>query len=739
MFIFINMIRSITYDEVLREAFLEKFVEQKQLQLEAPKSDIPPAGMYKLPNQPKGSYYAVFGNNWYYFFPERLTYAAGGDVDEQLSHKKVTDAAEIKKLNRRAKWFRKFSASELQILAKITPKDNTLTYIDTEDGVETARKVLVTPEVVISRMDPKKAAQRIYDAKGIVRDNESEALAVISNITNSQEYWRINKAFMDKVDPKKRTIVEYLRSFLSTADLCRAAWLLEGTLSKGDYSVLKQLNTYGEIKKVATWVYRNMPNSIKNQLNSKEKRQFDAELPAMEITFPGGVGLQLPAYGNGFGGTGAVNLKADYYAGLAQNLKGWHPDAARMVWNYLHSPELYLNEFKNDLNSVDFRDFMAQVGSVAGQATYWTWEETVQYLRELAYSPEGIVGTVVLDVFPLTRWIPKVVFGILLADDIYKISTGTSNDETVMNMIFDALGVFHTAIISAVGKVFRPLLRGIISIIGRGFKMTAPGVKYLVQFIQRASKSVIATLERIGGGKLLSTIVQTFKEGLTLIKSTIKDIPFLKGAITYLDKALATIELYWIGMIKPFLETLQNVIKTVARWPGQTVEYIMGKLGYGAETLPAKAVKAGVHTIPVAYSIDWALRSYAKWKSEYDLKQLSEKQQRAFLQANSELLQEHVIGVPNVKRLESWKYDETAGELKSFGVWNNYEEQMSDAFGNIIPMEMVLYDTLKIEGESATYIKVMMPLDPNLKTIEEVYIKRSEIDRVNTKPLKDIK
>ena len=192
-------------------------------------------------------------------------------------------------------------------------------------------------------------------------------------------------------------------------------------------------------------------------------------------------------------------------------------------------------------------------------------------------------------------------------------------------------------------------------------------------------------------------------------------------------------------MIKPFLETLQNVIKTVARWPGQTVEYIMGKLGYGAETLPTKAVKAGVHTIPVAYSIDWALRSYAKWKSEYDLKQLSEKQQRAFLQANSELLQEHVIGVPNVKRLESWKYDETAGELKSFGVWNNYEEQMSDAFGNIIPMEMVLYDTLKIEGESATYIKVMMPLDPNLKTIEEVYIKRSEIDRVNTKPLKDIK
>ena len=88
MFIFINMIRSITYDEVLREAFLEKFVEQKQLQLEAPKSDIPPAGMYKLPNQPKGSYYAVYKNNWYYFFPERITYAGGGDVDEQLAIKK---------------------------------------------------------------------------------------------------------------------------------------------------------------------------------------------------------------------------------------------------------------------------------------------------------------------------------------------------------------------------------------------------------------------------------------------------------------------------------------------------------------------------------------------------------------------------------------------------------------------------------------------------------------------------
>lgn len=736
--IFINMIQSITYEDIIREAFLEKLVEKKQLQLEAPKSDIPPAGMYMLPNQPEGSYYAVFGNNWYYFFPERLSYAGGGDVDEQLSHKKVTNATEIKKLNRRAKWFRKFTEAELRVLAKITPKDDTLTYIDT-DGVETARKVLVTPEVVVSRMDPKKAAKRIYDAKGTIRDNESEALAVISNITNSQEYWRINKAFMNQVDPKKRTIVEYLRTFLSTADLCRAAWLLEGILSKGDYSVLKQLNTYGEIKKVATWVYRNMPNSIKNQLNSKEKQQFDKELPQMEMTFPGGVGIQMPALGGPGRGTGAVNLKADYYAGLAQNFKGWHPDAARMVWNYLHSPALYLNEFKDDLDNLDWRDFMAQIGSTVGQATYWTWEETVQYLRELAYSPTGIIGTVVLDVFPLTKWIPKVAFGILLADDIYKMATGTSNDETVMNMIFDALGVFHTAIISVVGKVLRPLMQGLIGIIGRGFKMTAPGVKYLVQFIQRASKPVIETLKKIGGGKLLSKLVQAFKEGLTLIKTTIKDIPFLKSAITYLDKALATIELYWIGMIQPFLETLQNVIKTIAKYPSQTVEYIMSKLGYAAETLPTKAVKAGVHTIPVAYGIHWALQNYAKWKSEYDLEQLSEKQQRAFLQANSEMLREHVIGVPNVKRLESWKYDDKAGELKSYGTWTNYEEQMSDAAGNIIPMEMVLYDTLKIQGESATYVKVMMPLDANSDRIEEVYVKRSEIDQVNTKPLKNIK
>ena len=738
MFIFINMIQSITYEDIVREAFFEKLVEKKQLQLEAPKSDIPPAGMYMLPNQPEGSYYAVFGNNWYYFFPERLSYAGGGDVDEQLSHKKITNTAEIKKLNRRAKWFRKFTASELRALAKITPKDDTLTYIDT-DGVETARKVLVTPEVVISRMDPKKAAKRIYDAKGTFRDNESEALAVISNITNSQEYWRINKAFMNQVDPKKRTIVEYLRTFLSTADLCRAAWLLEGILSKGDYSVLKQLNTYSEIKKVATWVYRNMPNSIKNQLSSKEKQQFDKELPQMEMTFPGGVGIQMPALGGPGRGTAPVNLKADYYAGLAQNFKGWHPDAARMVWNYLHSPALYLNEFIDDLDTIDWRDFMAELGSIVGQATYWTWDETVQYLRELAYSPTGMIGTVVLDVFPYTKWIPKVAFGILLADDIYKLSTGTSNDETVMNMIFDALGVFHTAIISAVGKVLRPLMQGLIGIIGRGFKMTAPGVKYLVQFIQRASKPVIELLKKIGGGKLLSKIVQVFKEGLTLIKTTIKDIPFLKSAITYLDKAIATIELYWIGMIQPFLETLSNVIKTVIKFPGQTVEYIMSKLGYSAETLPSKAVKAGVQVAPAAYGIHWALQSYAKWKSEYDLGQLNEKQQRAFLKANMEMLREHVIGVPNVKRLESWKYDETAGELKSFGIWTNYEEQMSDAAGNIIPMEMVLYDTLKIEGESATYIKVMMPLDSNLDRIEEVYIKRSEIDQVNTKPLKDIK
>lgn len=740
--IFINMIQSITYEDIVREAFFEKLVEKKQLQLEAPKSDIPPMGMYMLPNQPEGSYYAVFGNNWYYFFPETLSEPAfpGNQMyaEEQLSHKKVTNAAEIKKLNRRAKWFRKFTASELSVLAKITPKDDTLTYIDT-DGVETARKVLVTPEIVISRMDPKKAAKKIYDAKGVFKDDESVVLAVISNINNSQEYWRINKAFMNQVDPKKRTIVEYLRTFLSTADLCRVAWLLKEVLSKGDYFVLKQLNTYPEIKKVATWVYRNMPNSIKNHLNSKLDTQFDAELKAMEISFPGGVGIQLPAFGNGYGGTGAINLKADYYAAQAQNLKGWIPDSARMVWEYLHSTKLYLNDFKDDLNTLDWRDAMAQLGSTVGQATYWTWDQTVQYLRELAYSPEGIVGTVVLDVFPYTKWIPKVAFGILLADDIYKLSTGTSNAETVMNMIFDALGVFHTAIISVVGKILRPLLRGIIAIVGGGFKMTGAVVKYLIQFIQRASKPAIEILKKICSSKLVSKLVQAFKDGLTLIKDTIKDNSFLKSAITFLNKAIANIELYWIGMIQPFLETLSKVIKTVTQYPGQAVEYIMKKLGYGAKSLPTKAVKAGVNTAPLAYGIQWILQSYGKWKSEYDFEQLNKKQQRAFIKANAEILREHVIGVPNVKRLESWKYDETAGELKSFGVWTNYEEQMSDAEGNIIPMEMILYDTIKIEGESETYIKVMMPLDSNLDQIEEVYIKRSEIDQVNTKPLKDIK
>jgi hypothetical protein len=736
------MTQSITYEDILREAFLEKIVNHKQLQLETSKSDIPPPGMYKIPNQPEGSYYAVFDGNWYYFFTEQLTDPSfPGDTqfyEEHLSHKKITNTAEIKKLNRKAKWVRKFSASELSGLAKITPKDNTLTYIDT-DGVETVRKDLVMPTVVIRRINLEKYAKIIYDAKGIIDDPYS-VFAAISNVSDSRQYWALNKTFMNQVDPKKRTIVEYLRSFLSTSDLCRVAWLLKDILNTNDYFVLKQLNTYAELKKVATWVYRNMPNSIKNHLNSKLDTQFDAELKAMEITFPGGIGLLPAEVGLALYGTGPVNLRPDTYASQVQYLKGWVPDAARMVWEYFHSPKLYLNEFKEDLKTIDWRDAMAVIGAGVGQATYWTWDETVQELRNLAYSPGGMVGTIVLDVFPETAWIPKIAFGVLLADDIYKLTTGTGNDETVLHLVFDGIGVFHTEIAALLSKILRPLLRGIIAIAGAGFKMSSPVVKYLIQFVRSASNPIIETLKKIvGGSKLVSKIIQTFKDGLKLIKDTIKDMPFLNNAISAINKAIANIELYWMGMIKPFLDTLSKVIKAVKDFPGQSVEYIMQKLGFRPGAVPVKAVKAGVKSAPAIYGIHWALQTYNKWKSEYDLEQLNQKQQTAFIKANIDILKEHVIGVPNVKRLESWKYDETTEELKSFGIWNNYEEQMSDAEGNIIPMEMVLYDTLKVDGESATYVKVKMPLDPNLEKIEEVYIKRSEIDQVNIKPLKDIK
>ena len=744
------MIGSITYNDILREAVLEKIIEQKQNS----RNPIRP-GKYVLPDQPPKTTYAFLDNIWYYIYYDRIKPPGSSYTTWTQIVKQVTETNLIKKLNRRAKWISSFrSDEEKEELVKLSKKPAG-TYIDPETGEETFIQSFDAPEAIVKRMDPVKAAKGIYDTKHWLNDKEDNAIAWITNITDSQEYWRINKAFMNKVDPKSRTLVEYFRTYLSIADLCSIAWPLYHTLQKSDREVvLKKLVTYGEIKKVAYYVYSNYPNSISDQYGRgndyiKDFKNIDisklspeTERNIMNLTWPGGGGVGNIGGGIGVAGipTGVVNLKPDMYTvRINQSLKRWSPEGAKMVWLYLHDPALYLNEFKSDLESYDFQDFMSQAGAVVGASTNWTWDQTIQYFRELAYSPAGITATVVLEVFPATTWIPKIVFGLLLADDLWKFYSGTNNEETVMNLIFDVLGLFHAPIIAGLSKYLRPLLRGLVSVVGRGFKMTGAGVKYLVQFMQRAAKPVIEALEKLGGGKLLSKIVQTFKSALRLIKDTIKDVPFLKSAAAYIDKALATIELYWIAMIKPFLETLSNVIKMVLRFPGQTVEFIMSKLGFSSESLAMKGAKAGIKTLPVAYGIGWALEHYAEWKAEYDFKKHTEAQQQAFLSAHAELLSEHVVGIPNVKRLQSWKYNTKTGELESFGVWDDYEAKMSDINGMMIPMEMVLYDTLQVEGQSATYVKVMMPLDPDANRIEEVYVKRSEMDQFNKMPLTKLK
>jgi len=746
------MIQTITYNEVLREAVLEKIIEQKKNS----KKPIRP-GKYVLPDQPPRTNYAFTNNNWYYIYYERIKNPGEAYTTWTQIVKQVDDKRLIKKLNRQAKHVDSFIGMEDEEIVQKS-KAPSGTYIDPKTGEETFVATFNAPEVTVTRMDPLKAAKAIYRSKGRIWDDEQAAIAWMSNVANSQEYWRINKAFMDKVDPKSRTLVEYFRSYMSIADRCRLAWHLFHSLQKSDHpTVLKKLVTYGEIKKVAFWVYNNYPNSVSDQHGRgddyiKDFKNIDisnlsteTEKKIMNLTWPGGSGVGN--IGGGIGGpgfpTGAVNLKPDIYTTrINQSLKRWTPEAAKMVWLYLHDPALYLNEFKDDFESYDFRDFMSQAGAVVGASTYWTWDETIQYFRELAYSPAGITATVVLEVFPATVWIPKIVFGLLLADDLWKFYSGTNDEETVMNLIFDVLGLFHAPIIAGLRKYLKPLLSGLIGIVGRGFKMTAAGVKYLVQFMQRAAKPVIQALEKLGGGKLLSKIVQTFKSALRLIKDTIKDIPFLKSAAAYIDKALATIELYWVAMIKPFLETLSNVIKMVLRFPGQAVEFIMSKLGFSSESLATKGAKAGVKTLPVAAGLAWTLEHYAEWKAEYDFEKHTEAQQEAYLSAHTKLLSEHVVGIPNVDSLQSWTYDANVGELKEFGFWNNYEAQMSDINGMMIPMEMVLYDTIQAQddkGQWGTYVKVRMPLDKDAIEIADVYVLRSEMHQFNKNPLTKLK
>ena len=322
----------------------------------------------------------------------------------------------------------------------------------------------------------------------------------------------------------------------------------------------------------------------------------------------------------------------------------------KFINNLITNPKLYKSEFDDDAQSNDFRD----VSNIA-IGTYQTFEEVAQEIRDVAYSPGGIVASVVLEEIPYVNLIPITAYGILLIDDVIKISRGSWDAMTIFDLIFDAMGVatIHPGIMKIAGNMLKGVFKFVLK---PAAKLTSKIVRALLEFLLKMSDDVLRFLERIFKTNLRGKLIKTIRNAGKSISSMLEKAGFGKLA-RIVRRKTAEAELVIVGIyemyIQPFFQQLYKIIKTIIEFPGKTVEYYLEKLGYTYSKRAGKIVKKGVttalgvslFTIAIERGAEWVASAY--WKAELArLKKEDAAKKRAWACDYENQMFNSVIGTP---------------------------------------------------------------------------------------------
>jgi hypothetical protein len=301
----------------------------------------------------------------------------------------------------------------------------------------------------------------------------------------------------------------------------------------------------------------------------------------------------------------------------------------KFINNLITNPKLYKSEFDDDAQSNDFRD----VSNIA-IGTYQTFEEVAQEIRDVAYSPGGIVASVVLEEIPYVNLIPITAYGILLIDDVIKISKGSWDAMTIFDLIFDAMGVasIHPGIMKIVGNMLKGVFKFVLK---PAAKLTSKIVRALLEFLLKMSDDVLRFLERIFKTNLRGKLIKTIRNAGKSISSMLEKAGFGKLA-RIVRRKTAEAELVIVGIyemyIQPFFQQLYKIIQTIIEFPGKTVEYYLEKLGYTYSKQAGKIVKKGTKVAATVQLFVIAIEKASEWVESQQLKQLKNNQEAAFKQ-----------------------------------------------------------------------------------------------------------
>jgi hypothetical protein len=254
-------------------------------------------------------------------------------------------------------------------------------------------------------------------------------------------------------------------------------------------------------------------------------------------------------------------------------------------------------------------------------------------IRDLVYyNWVGVGVTTALSFLGPLKAIPIALFGLLLVDDIKRMSEQGVSGDILLDMLFDAMGVFVGGVGGKVGQasktaylwlaeilgpIFQKLLRG-----GRIVKIIKELIIRLKPFASKLAKSKLGQIIITIGNKLGNLISKITKLVSTGVKTLIKifsDLAIkLKGTRFY-KHCIAIIKMLrsvskWI--ITAYVDAIKWIFKTIwaiLSFPGKSIAWILEKIGFKG------ASQAGKVVFNVTISA-YIMQNYPKWIDEWKQK-----------------------------------------------------------------------------------------------------------------------
>jgi len=204
-------------------------------------------------------------------------------------------------------------------------------------------------------------------------------------------------------------------------------------------------------------------------------------------------------------------------------------------------------------------------------------------LRGVTYTIGGIVVTTILAFIPQTKAITGAIFGLLAADDVYRISNGNNDIETWLTLIMDLVGMMMGGSSSSLKSSLRPIAKLLAAVAGgaKG-KLLIP----LINAVQKGLGVIRETkfgqlLKKLGEGiipfitSLISKMVTQFISALKLVA---KKYPKLMSWCNQIIKVISNIVFGLPGRLAGGLWKALKVLWQIISYPGKSASQIVQKI-----------------------------------------------------------------------------------------------------------------------------------------------------------------